>query len=102
MLNIFDDLGGIACHDGVGRHILGHHGIGTDDAAIAEVNAWQDGGSDAYPHIVLDDDFLPVGGGAVLGGGVVVDGDEIHLRTYETRRCPVRCRSARKMCSTAG
>ena len=45
MLNILDNFGGIACHDSVWRHVLCYHGIGTDDATVAEVYAWQDGGS---------------------------------------------------------
>jgi len=39
MFNIFDDFCGIAGNDGVRRDVLRHHGIGPDDAAVAEVHA---------------------------------------------------------------
>lgn len=39
----------------MGRHILCHHGIGSDDGTVANGNPWENRRFVAYPHIVADD-----------------------------------------------
>ena len=71
MFNILDNLGGIACHDGVGRHILCHYGIGTDNAAVAHRHSPVQKYF-FYPFdasVILHDLFLLIGSVAVADNG---------------------------------
>ncbi len=47
-----DFLGGRACHHGVARHGLEHHGAGGHHGALADGDVAQDGGGRAYQHVV--------------------------------------------------
>ena len=57
-------LGRNAAHDGVGRHVLGHHGAGADDRAVADGHAGEDHRLIAHPYVVAEDDVPLVVPGA--------------------------------------
>ena len=46
----------IACYCSVRRNVFGDYTSCTDDATVADSNAWQNDGSTAYPTVVADSD----------------------------------------------
>ena len=63
----FEDLGGIAADDGVGRDVFRDDRAGGDDGAVADMDAGHDEGVVADPHVVADDGVAA--GGQVCGRG---------------------------------
>ena len=63
--------------------IVRHDAVGPDNCPVAYPYPGQDGGADAYPDLVLDDNRTAVCRAAVVRVGVVVDGDEIDLGSDE-------------------
>ena len=78
-----DEPRGVAAHHRKRRHVVRDHAVRTDDRPVTDGHAGQNGGIDADPRLVLDDDGAAVSRTAVAGIGVVVDGDEVHLRGDE-------------------
>ena len=71
-----DELGGDAADDGPRGDILGHHGTGSHDGALADGHAWQDGDIGAEPHLVLNVDGPELHVATTIGVLSVVDGAE--------------------------
>lgn len=51
-----ENFGGHAAHDGEGSHVLRDDGTGTDNGALADGDALEQGGVGANPSVVFDDD----------------------------------------------
>ena len=52
VLYVFDELCGIAAHDGIGGNVLGDYGSCGHDGILADGDAGQDYGSHAYPGVL--------------------------------------------------
>lgn len=50
--NFFDGAGGVACHEGVGGHIVHYHATGGYHGTIADAYARHHGHASAKPHII--------------------------------------------------
>lgn len=76
-LDIFDELGWIAAHDGAGCNVFGYNRTRGYYSILADGYTGKDGRSCAYPGVAADMHRLAKEDGPVLK--VVVVGDELHV-----------------------
>lgn len=77
--NLLDDSSGVAGYDGHGRHLLCDDRVSSDNTAVSECDAGENGGVDAEPDLVLDLYGFAIGCTAVVGIDIVVDGNKVAL-----------------------
>ena len=83
--SLFDGLGGVSAHEGVGCYVAGDHCHGADDGSVADAHARHDGGFVADPHVIADDGvalagiFLAIHGAfpSVLKNGKRIGGNRV-------------------------